>query len=336
MKAVLYPSTLHLESKDLVLKLRNWLSLLEAQTLSRLLHRANHRWWTAKKDLNIIRSSWELLLNHLWSNKPNTTSPASRWVVKHVVNTETWVLLCKRIQVLAEENILLVNVGEEKVDLCLITSSASADNSTDNLQHWGNSGSASDHTKVANHVWGVNHGALWTLDLDLLADLESCKVLGDVAGWVGLDEQVEGAWLVVAGNRGVGAHDFLGDGLAFFVGNWESGGDGDVLADREAEDRGWGWESEAVDGDVVGDDSLLGHLKLLELLGEDWLAACTRGKDLEAAERQSKRNSIWKPFSLNNRRSNDQKTRWNINAIHHSGGSPLVRHLANRLNKFPL
>jgi hypothetical protein len=69
-------------------------------------------------------------------------------------------------------------------------------------------------------------------------------VLGDVALGVGLDEEVEVAGLVVSGDGGVGADDFLGGA----VGLLDRGADGDVLADGEAEDRGLCGELESVAG----------------------------------------------------------------------------------------
>ena len=64
-------------------------------------------------------------------------------------------------------------------------------------------------------------------------------MLGDIAGGIGFDEQVEVAAVFVRGDRRVGADDFFG-----LVG--DRGGDGHVLADGEAEDVRWAWEGEAV------------------------------------------------------------------------------------------
>jgi len=64
----------------------------------------------------------------------------------------------------------------------------------------------------------------------------------------------------VGGYGRVGADDLFGfRGAGFGVGDGEVGGEGDVLADGEAEDGGWGWEGEAVDGCVVGDDGFGGE-----------------------------------------------------------------------------
>lgn len=66
-------------------------------------------------------------------------------------------------------------------------------------------------------------------------------MLGDIAGGVGFDEQVEVALVVVGGDGGVGADDLFG--LAV---DGEGGTEGDVLADWEAEDVGGFGEGKAV------------------------------------------------------------------------------------------
>lgn len=64
-------------------------------------------------------------------------------------------------------------------------------------------------------------------------------MLGDVAGGVGLDEEIEVALVLIGGDGRVGADDFFG--LA-----GDGGGEGNVLADGEAEDIGGIGELEAV------------------------------------------------------------------------------------------
>jgi len=94
-----------------------------------------------------------------------------------------------------------------------------------------------------------------------------------VALGVGFDEEVEEAWLVVAGNWGVGADDLLGGVVV--GGIREGGGEGDVLADGEAEDGGRRGEGEAVDGCVVGEDGLFFKGEGLEGGGvEDFFGFC--------------------------------------------------------------
>jgi hypothetical protein len=64
-------------------------------------------------------------------------------------------------------------------------------------------------------------------------------MLGDVAGRVRLDEQVEVTCLRVGRDGRVGAHNFFG--LA-----GDGGSEGDVLADGEAKDVGGPGEGEAI------------------------------------------------------------------------------------------
>jgi hypothetical protein len=78
-------------------------------------------------------------------------------------------------------------------------------------------------------------------------------VLGDVAGGVGFDEQVEVAGDVVGRDWGVGADDFFGLGAAgvVFQRDWQCCGNRDVLPDWEAKDGCCGGEGEAVAVDVL-------------------------------------------------------------------------------------
>jgi hypothetical protein len=181
------------------------------------------------------------------------------------VDTEARVLASELVQVLLQKNILLVHVGEDEVNLGLVAGRSTSEDSLDDLQHRGDTSATSDHTEVPNHVGSVDHGTLGALDLHLVADVESCQVTADVAGRVALDEQVEVAGVDIGGDGGVGTDDlFVGDGLGLGVLDIEVGGDGDVLANGQAEDAVRGGQGEAVDGGVVGEDGLFGEREFLE------------------------------------------------------------------------
>jgi hypothetical protein len=95
---------------------------------------------------------------------------------------------------------------------------------------------------VADHVGGVDESALGTFDLDVVTDGEGGHVLGDIAGGVGLDEEVKEAGLMVTRDGSVGAEDVLVCAIWLRA----AGGDGDVLADGEAEDGSGSGKGEAV------------------------------------------------------------------------------------------
>jgi hypothetical protein len=148
------------------------------------------------------------------------------------------------IKIILQQNILRRDIGKDEVNLGLITASPAAHNSTNNLQHRRDTSPASDHAEVADHVGRVHKSTLGPAETDRLPDGQRGDVLRDVALRVGLDEEVEVAGLVVAGDRSVGSYDLLGGP----VGLWAGSADGDVLADGEAEDGIWRGELEAVAG----------------------------------------------------------------------------------------
>lgn len=249
-----------LEAEDLVLELAHRASLGETQGLGSLLHSADHGRRTAEKNLDITGGSRETLLDHVSGNEANTTHPVSRRGVQDVVDVEVWVLGAELVKLLLKQNVLGVNVGEDQVNLGTVVAAvagAVADDSLNNLEHGSDTGTTRDHTNVATHVGGVDHGTLGTADLHGLADLQLSQVLGDVTLGVSLDQQIEVTGLVVGGDGGVGTDDLLG-----LTGN--SGGEGDVLADRETQDIGGTGQGKAVDGDIVRDVVDLLELEVLE------------------------------------------------------------------------
>ena len=181
------------------------------------------------------------------------------------MHTEARVLASELVQVLLQENVLLVDVCEDEVDLSLVAGSSASEDSLGDLEHGSDTGTASNHTEVSDHVGSVDHSTLGALDLHLVANVESCQVTADVAGRVALDEQVEVAGVDIGGDGGVGTNDLLvGHGLGLRVLDVEVGGDRDVLADGQTEDAVRGGQGEAVDGGVVGEDGLFGERELLE------------------------------------------------------------------------
>lgn len=216
------------------------------------------------------------------------------------MHADTLIFLGQGVKVLLEQDVLGGDVGKDKVNLGDVSVGPAPDDGADNLQHGRDTSSTGNHTKVFAHVLLVHEGALGPAHANRLANHEGGHVLGDVALRVGLDEEVEVSRLVVAGDGGVGADDFLGAA----VGLGKRGADGDVLADGESENgvargklepvaasmlakrrrrhnvRGRGRD---LHGDIVGNDSLLLELELLEYIRlEDLLDACSLSSDIRS------------------------------------------------------
>lgn len=145
---------------------------------------------------------------------------------------ETAVLFFQVINVLLKQDILLINIGEDHVNLSRITRSPSTQHGLGNLQHGSNAGAASNHTKATDHVGRVDHSTLGAAHFHLIANFERREVARNVSGGVALDEQVEVAWVDIGGDGRVGADDlFASSGAGFWVSDIELGCQGNVLAD---------------------------------------------------------------------------------------------------------
>jgi hypothetical protein len=228
-----------LETEDLVLELADGPGLGETKTLGRLLHGCNHRRGAADEDLHVAGGRRKLLLDHIGRDEANTPSPTLRGVVENVMYTELGVTGGKRVKIGLEQDVVGVYVREDEVDLGLVAGGAAAVDGLDNLQHGSDASAACNHAEVPDHIGCIDHGALGALNLHLVADLEVRNVLGDVTGGVRLDQEIEETLVVVGGGGGVRAHNLLG--LTF-----DTGGEGNVLADGKTENVALLGELEAV------------------------------------------------------------------------------------------
>ena len=129
------------------------------------------------------------------------------------MNADTRVLLSESVEVLLEKDILGSNVGKDEGDLGLISGSSAANDGADDLEHGSDSSTASNHTKVSNHIGSVDKSALGATDLDGLTDSERRHVLGDVALRIRLDQEVDVAGLVVTRDGSVGTNNLLGSAI---------------------------------------------------------------------------------------------------------------------------
>lgn len=176
-------------------------------------------------------------LDHIRSNESNATVPVLRRVIQHIIDPEVGVVLSQTIEILLEQNIIRIHIGEDKVHLCPVAGLASPANGLDDLKHGRDTRSTRNHTNMSAHVGRIHHCALGSLDAHCLTDHEGRHVLADVAGGVGFDEDIEEAPVFIGGDGSVGPHD---------VGAVDFGSEGNVLADWETEDVGLTGEFEPV------------------------------------------------------------------------------------------
>lgn len=190
------------------------------------------------------------------------------------MDAESVILLDQLLELLVEEDILGVHVGEDQVDLGDVVAAVAgtvANDGPDDLQHGSDARTAGDHSDVTAHVGGVNHGTLGAAHLQGLAELQGRQVLGDVTLGVGLDEEIEVTGLIVRGDGSVGADDLLGLAL-------DGGRQGDVLTDGQTQNIGGVGQREAVNGHIVGDLILLFEDEFLELGGVEDLPRAYRDR----------------------------------------------------------
>lgn len=148
------------------------------------------------------------------------------------MNAEATVLLGQGVEVFLEKNILSSDVGKDQIHLGLVAGSTSTDDGANDLEHGSDASASSNHTKVADHVGGVDESALGATNANCLADHEGGHVLGDVALRIRLDQEVDESRLVVARNRGIRSDDFLDGSIRLR----KVGANGDVLADGKTKD----------------------------------------------------------------------------------------------------
>lgn len=210
------------EAEDLVLHLAYSPRLLVAQSIEVLLAGVEHWRRAAHEDLDVVGGARQLLLDSLLCDESDAAGPT---VVGRIVEEVGYleavrVLSGQQVELVSEQDILVVDVCVDEVDLGRVFDILKG--GADDLKARREAGSACNHPDPLSHLRVVSHLAFGTSDLDGLADLNALEVLGDVALRVGLDDEVEEAFVVVGGRRGVGSHDVLAINLCL---------DGDVLAD---------------------------------------------------------------------------------------------------------
>ncbi|KAI3481059.1 hypothetical protein L1887_56633 [Cichorium endivia] len=267
-----------LEAEDLVMKLADGARSLVSELVQVLLHGVDHGRRAAHENLDVVGRLGHVLLNSLLGDKAHAALPADGRLVEEVVHAELVLVLgSKLVELLLEQDVLLLDVGVDKVDLRLVA--GVLEDSTDDLQAGRKSSAAGDHAEVARQAGRVLHLALGALDRDEIADLHGADVLGDVTLLVRLDDEVEESVVIVRRCRGVGAHDVLAVDVGL---------DGDVLSDGEAEDVVLARQLEAVERRVGRERLLLHQTVLLPLGGVEHRLELLRVKVEQRSHREHK------------------------------------------------
>ncbi len=133
------------------------------------------------------------------------------YLVKDVLDVEAVrILLSEAVKLLAEKDILLLDVAEYELHISLV--SRVVEDAFGHLQHGGNSRAASDKVSLTDGVGLVLVLGRGSLDLHRVANLKLGELLGEVAIRVALHKEVQHAALVCV-DRGVRAgHGLVTDG----------------------------------------------------------------------------------------------------------------------------
>lgn len=137
-------------------------------------------------------------LNHTLRHKAHAPCPAFRWIVQDIVDADTLIFFDQNIKLSFQQDVLLIDVGEDEVNLRGVARRPSPPNCIDNLQHGRDTCASGNHAEPPYHIRCVHERTLRPSDADGVAEGEGGDVLRDGALWVGFYEEVEEAWLMIA------------------------------------------------------------------------------------------------------------------------------------------
>lgn len=152
----------------------------ERELLKVLLHSGNHRRGAANKEFAVgIVGVLKVLLDVFFGDKANAAFPARRGVIKDEIDLEAVAMTPQQFfQVVLEKDIFLVDVGVDKTNSGFV--GWVAENSANDLNHGGDTGTPGNHAEVAAEARGIDEVALGTFDTDGVANLEVSKDPGNV------------------------------------------------------------------------------------------------------------------------------------------------------------
>ena len=141
---------------------------------------------TTQKDFDIVATTGKVIFDLSLRNETGAASPAGGRVVEDVEDREpSRVSGSKLIQFSLEQYILWVDVGVDEADLGSVFGIFKS--GTDDLEHGGNSGSASDHSELTRQFRRIDEFTLGALDPELVSNLEEGHMARDVALLIGLE-----------------------------------------------------------------------------------------------------------------------------------------------------
>lgn len=141
---------------------------------------------TTQKNLDVMVTIGEVLFNLVLGNETGAAGPAERRVVEYVEDGEpSRVSSDQLIQFSLEQYILRVDIGVDEADLGFVL--RVFESSTDDLEHGGDSGPTSDHSKLTRQVRGIDEFTLGALDPEFVSNLEEGHVARDVTLLIGLE-----------------------------------------------------------------------------------------------------------------------------------------------------
>ena len=117
------------------------------------------------------------------ADETDTTRPCGRWIIKDVKYFESiWMLSDHGVKLFLEKDVLKVDVGVNETEFCRVLRIFEC--GTDDLKHWGYSGTAGNHAKLAREGRVVFELTFGTLDANLITDFKQADMARDVAFFI--------------------------------------------------------------------------------------------------------------------------------------------------------
>ena len=126
-----------------------------------------------------------MFLDNVFCDKANTTLPTCRGVVEDVKYFETLLVdIDEFLEVIPQQDVFLIYISIDQGNCGTI--GRVLEDSTYDLNHGRNAGTARNQAKVINEVWCIEKIAFWSLDTKSVTYLKVSDVARDIAFFVSL------------------------------------------------------------------------------------------------------------------------------------------------------